>query len=108
MLNDDANIIGSVLDLFEGHDAIYGRSAGNIVLFSSSDLHTLLSSPDVEKFRPICLQIKLDFTPFEDVDPWKHFRRLSDHDIEFAAFFFQLSCIKGIRLWLLSRDELIA
>jgi len=65
--------IASVFNFLESHYAIYRRIPRCVILLSFSNLDTFFSTTDVEVVRPICLKIKLDFTPLEHMDAWKHF-----------------------------------
>jgi hypothetical protein len=50
-------ISASVLNFLERHYAVYGRCARNVVFLADSGLNPLLSTPNVEKIRPVGLQI---------------------------------------------------
>jgi len=100
--------IASVFNFLESHYAIYRRIPRCVILLSFSNLDTFFSTTDVEVVRPICLKIKLDFTPLEHMDAWKHFGWLSHHNKKLVALLIHLCRFESVKLRLIFRYKFIA
>lgn len=97
----------SILYFLKSHYAVNRWSSRVVVFLPLSYLNSFFSTTDIEETRPIGRKVKLNITPFEHMDAWKHFRRLPYHYIKLSSFLVHLSWLERVQLRIFLRNEFI-